>query len=60
MYTGLDKLGLAATGLALAAVPVAGLWLAVSLWLSQLARRRQPGSTPAEAPVLAPAADAAR
>jgi AAA family ATP:ADP antiporter len=56
MYTGLDTLGLGTAGLALAAVPVAGLWLAVSLWLA----RHQRTTAPAEAPVLAPAADAAR
>ncbi len=54
LYKGLDTLGLSVSGLALAAVPVAGLWLAVSLWLA----RHQP-TTPAEAPALAPA-DAAR
>lgn len=54
LYKGLDTVGLSVSGLALAAVPVAGLWLAVSLWLA----RHQP-TTPAEAPALAPA-DAAR
>ncbi|WP_309888970.1 MFS transporter [Archangium sp.] len=54
LYKGLDTLGLSVSGLALAAVPVAGLWLAVSLWLA----RHQP-TAPAEAPALAPA-DAAR
>ena len=54
LYKGLDTLGLSVSGLALAAVPVAGLWLAVSLWLA-----RHPPTAPAEAPVLAPA-DAAR
>ncbi|HLM47328.1 MAG TPA: MFS transporter [Myxococcaceae bacterium] len=54
LYKGLDTLGLSVSGLALAAVPVAGLWLAVSLWLA----RHQP-TAPAEAPALSPA-DAAR
>jgi AAA family ATP:ADP antiporter len=54
LYKGLDTLGLSVSGLALAAVPVAGLWLAVSLWLA----RHQP-TAPAEAPALAPA-DATR
>jgi AAA family ATP:ADP antiporter len=59
LYTGLDSLGLGAAGLALAAVPFAGLWLAVSLWLARLQQRF---SAPAasEAPALAPVADAAR
>ncbi|PTL80063.1 NTP/NDP exchange transporter [Vitiosangium sp. GDMCC 1.1324] len=56
MYTGLDTLGLGTTGLALAAVPFAGLWLAVSLWLA----RHQRASTPASAPALASTVDAAR
>ena len=55
LYKGLDTLGLSVSGLALAAVPVAGLWLAVSLWLA----RHQP-TTPAEAPAALSPADAAR
>ncbi|MGZ3461814.1 MAG: NTP/NDP exchange transporter [Archangium sp.] len=54
MYTGLDSLGLGTTGLALTAVPFAGLWLVVSLWLARQQRATAP------APALAPAADAAR
>ncbi|ATB28212.1 NTP/NDP exchange transporter [Melittangium boletus] len=42
MYRGLDTLGLGTTGLALAAVPVAGLWLAVSLWLARYSREHAP------------------
>ncbi|WNG33037.1 MFS transporter [Archangium violaceum] len=56
MYSGLDKLGLGTSGLALAAVPFAGLWLAVSLWLA----RHQRAVTPAQAPPLGPTADATR
>jgi AAA family ATP:ADP antiporter len=59
LYTGLDRLGLGTSALALAAVPVAGLWLAVSLWLSRLARQ-QPSSAPAGSPALARTADVAR
>jgi len=42
MYRGLDTVGLGTTGLALAAVPVAGLWLAVSLWLARYSREHSP------------------
>jgi hypothetical protein len=42
--------------LALAAVPVAGLWLVVSLWLA----RRQRSSVPAEPPTLGSTVDAVR
>lgn len=56
LYTGLDSFGLGTAGLALAAVPFAGLWLAVSLWLARLQR----AAAPAAAPALAPVADAAR
>lgn len=56
MYTGLDSFGLGTAGLALAAVPFAGLWLAVSLWLARLQRV----SAPVPVPALAPAADVAR
>ena len=59
MYTGLDKLGLGSSALALVAVPVAGLWLAVSLWLSRLARHQRP-SAPSGTPALASTADAVR
>ncbi|QRN96417.1 MFS transporter [Archangium violaceum] len=59
LYTGLDSLGLGAAGLALTAVPFAGLWLAVSLWLARL-QQRFSARTGAEAPALAPTADAAR
>lgn len=37
--SGLTKLGLGATGLSLVAVPLAGLWLAVSLYLARHQRR---------------------
>jgi AAA family ATP:ADP antiporter len=37
---GLTKLGLGMTGLSLAAVPLAGLWLAVSLYLARHQRRQ--------------------
>ncbi|GHG86881.1 MFS transporter [Comamonas sp. JC664] len=37
---GLTKLGLGPTGLSLAAVPLAGLWLAVSLYLARHQRRQ--------------------
>ncbi len=56
MYTGLDALGMGAAALALTAVPVAGLWLTVSLWLARLQQR---APAPAPAPTLT-AADAAR
>ncbi|HZI10386.1 MAG TPA: MFS transporter, partial [Myxococcus sp.] len=59
VYKGLDGLGLGMTGLSLAAVPVAGLWLAVSLWLARLAGRPRPSDS-APASALAPTADAAR
>ncbi len=59
LYSGLDKLGLGSSALALVAVPVAALWLAVSLWLSRLARHQHP-STPTGTPALASTADAAR
>ncbi|MFY0526347.1 NTP/NDP exchange transporter [Archangium gephyra] len=59
MYTGLDKLGLGSPALALVAVPVAALWLAVSVWLSRLARHQHP-SAPTGTPALASTADAAR
>jgi AAA family ATP:ADP antiporter len=52
LNTGLASLGLGMVGLSLAAVPVAGLWLAVSLWLA----RHQRSSAPAEPPALAPTA----
>jgi AAA family ATP:ADP antiporter len=59
MYTGLDKLGLGSPALALVAVPVAALWLAVSVWLSRLARHQHP-SAPTGTPTLASTADAVR
>ncbi len=52
LYTGLDSLGLGVTALALTAVPFAGLWLTVSLWL---ARQQQRAPAPASAPTLTPA-----
>lgn len=48
LYAGLAGLGLGLTTLALSAVPVAGLWLAVSLYLA----RRQRSRAGASAPVL--------
>jgi AAA family ATP:ADP antiporter len=59
LYKGLDALGLGMSGLAVAAVPVAGLWLFVSLGLSRLVPPRQ-ASVPTEDSVLAPTADVAR
>ncbi|HEY0093962.1 MAG TPA: MFS transporter [Archangium sp.] len=59
LNTGLAGLGLGMVGLSLAAVPVAGLWLFVSVWLARLARHPRP-SAPAGTPVLASTADAAR
>ncbi|HEX8433929.1 MFS transporter [Archangium sp.] len=56
LYTGLDALGMGVTALALAAVPVSGLWLTVSLWL---ARQQQRASASVSAPTLTPV-DAAR
>ncbi|HYO59822.1 MFS transporter [Archangium sp.] len=56
LNTGLAGLGLGMVGLSLAAVPVAGLWIAVSLWLA----RHQRSAAPAEPPALARTADAAR
>ncbi|MBZ4420332.1 NTP/NDP exchange transporter [Myxococcus sp. RHSTA-1-4] len=50
---GLTKLGLGMTGLSLAAVPLAGLWLAVSLYLARHQRRQTPG-TPATLPPAVP------
>jgi AAA family ATP:ADP antiporter len=43
---GLKALGMSMTGLSLMAVPLAGLWLAVSLYLARHQRRQTPG-TPA-------------
>jgi AAA family ATP:ADP antiporter len=59
MYTGLDKLGLGSPALALVAVPVAALWLAVSVWLARLDRHQHP-SAPTGTPALASTADAVR
>jgi AAA family ATP:ADP antiporter len=56
LNTGLEGLGLGMVGLSLTAVPVAGVWLTVSLWLA----RHQRASAPAPAPTLASTADAAR
>ena len=56
LYTGLDRLGLSLMGLSLTALPVAGAWLAVSLWLA----RHQRSSERARALGGAPAPDAAR
>jgi ATP:ADP antiporter, AAA family len=42
MYQGLDVLGLGTMGLALSAVPVACLWLTVSLWLARYSRDHLP------------------
>ena len=42
LYSGLDRLGLGTPGLALAALPVAGLWLGVSLWLAHHSRAAAP------------------
>ncbi|NVJ10610.1 MFS transporter [Myxococcus sp. AM001] len=46
---GLTKLGLGTTGLSLAAVPLAGLWLGVSLYLARH-QRRQAEPVPSAAP----------
>jgi AAA family ATP:ADP antiporter len=59
LYTGLDKLGMSTSALSLATIPLAGLWLAVSLWLARLARQPRP-SAPAATPSLAAPVDAAR
>ncbi|WP_043400076.1 NTP/NDP exchange transporter [Archangium violaceum] len=59
LYTGLDKLGMSTSALSLATIPLAGLWLAVSLWLARLARKPEP-STPAATSALASPVDAAR
>ncbi|HYO67811.1 MAG TPA: MFS transporter, partial [Archangium sp.] len=59
LYTGLDKLGMGTSALSLATIPLAGLWLAVSLWLARLARQPRP-SAPAAAPALVSPVDAAR
>ncbi|WNG25298.1 MFS transporter [Cystobacter fuscus] len=56
LYRGLDVLGLGPTGLALSAVPVACLWLTVSVWLARYSRAHLP---PAE-PVWSTSTDAAR
>jgi AAA family ATP:ADP antiporter len=42
MYRGLDVLGLGPMGLALSAVPVACLWLTVSVWLARYSRDHLP------------------
>ncbi|OJT25256.1 MFS transporter [Archangium sp. Cb G35] len=59
LYTGLDKLGMSTSALSLATIPLAGMWLAVSLWLARLARKPEP-SAPAATPELASPVDAAR
>ncbi|WP_143177563.1 NTP/NDP exchange transporter [Cystobacter ferrugineus] len=47
LYRGLDVLGLGPMGLALSAVPVACLWLTVSVWLARYSRAHLPASEPA-------------
>jgi AAA family ATP:ADP antiporter len=54
----LAGLGLGVAGVAVVAVPVAGLWLAVSLWLARHQRAQAPAPGPAVEPALRP--DAAR
>ncbi|MCY1073702.1 NTP/NDP exchange transporter [Archangium lansingense] len=56
LNTGLAGLGLGMVGLSLAAVPMAALWIAVSVWLA----RHQRPAAPAEPPPLARTADATR
>lgn len=56
LYTGLDQLGLGTMGLALTALPVAGAWLGVSLWLA----RQQRANERTRALAVASVPDAAR
>ncbi|NMO19700.1 MFS transporter [Pyxidicoccus fallax] len=44
LQEGLKALGMSMTGLSLTAVPLAGLWLAVSLYLARHQRRQTPGA----------------
>lgn len=46
-YAGLVGLGLSLTGIALVAVPLSGLWLALSYWLGRRHRERERSAAPA-------------
>jgi len=52
LQEGLKSLGMGMTGLSLMAVPLAGLWLAVSVYLARHQRRTTPGTPEALTPTV--------